>query len=82
MSFFIEATLRLPIESIPEKTTIGNPEVAFLGGVRNKSKIREVVGVGLWKRFSSAMISSLRVIERGKNGETPRCGFCSHERRG
>ena len=60
MSFFIEATLRLPIESIPEKTTIGNPEAAFLGGVRNKSKIREVVGVGLWKRFSSAMISSLR----------------------
>jgi hypothetical protein len=71
----------LPIENIPEKTTISNPEVAYLGDVRNKSKIREVVSVGLWKRFSSVMISSLRGIERGINGETLLCGFCSHERR-
>jgi hypothetical protein len=27
------------------------------------------------------MISSLRGIERGINGETLLCGFCSHERR-
>jgi hypothetical protein len=29
------------MKSIPEKTAIRNPEVAFFRGIRNKSKIRE-----------------------------------------
>src|SRR6266851_7309061 len=58
--FFYRGSSQVAYREYTRKNHNRQPRSCFLGGVRNKSKIREVVGVGLWKRFSSAMISSLR----------------------